>query len=54
LNWQSFSQVVFAFSVTPGLMATGLLCSVTIGLLGGILPAVRAARLPIASALCEL
>src|SRR5262249_38634969 len=54
LNWQSFSQVVFAFSVTPSLVGTGLLWSVMIGVLGGILPAIRAARLPVASALREL
>jgi putative ABC transport system permease protein len=53
LNWQSFSQVVFAFSVTPAPVATGVFWSVVIGLLGGILPAIRAARQPIASALRE-
>ena len=54
LNWQSFSQVVFAFRVTPALLAQGLALSLTMGLLGGLLPAVRAARVPVASALREL
>jgi putative ABC transport system permease protein len=54
LNWQSFSQVVFAFSVTPRLVGAGLLWSISIGVLGGILPAIRAARLPIAPGLREL
>jgi putative ABC transport system permease protein len=54
LNWQSFSQVVFAFTVTPELMLLGLAVSLALGLLGGLLPAVRAARIPIAAALREL
>jgi putative ABC transport system permease protein len=54
LNWQSFSQVVFSFRVTPGLMLAGLAASLIMGLLGGLLPAVRAARLPIATALRQL
>lgn len=54
LNWASFSQVVFAFRVTPALMATGLLVSLLMGLLGGLFPAIRAARMPIAVALREL
>ena len=54
LNWQSFSQVTFAFKVTPQLLLRGLLWAAVIGLVGGFLPALRAARLPIASALREL
>lgn len=54
INWQSFSQVAFAFRVTPTLLAQGLVCAVVIGLLGGLLPAIRAARLPIVTALREL
>jgi putative ABC transport system permease protein len=54
MNFQTFSQVAFAFRVTPGLLATGLFYALTIGLIGGLLPAVRAARLPISSALREL
>ena len=54
MNWQTFSQVAFAFKVTPELLITGLVYSLAMGLLGGLLPAIRAARLPIASALREL
>ena len=54
MNFQSFSQVAFAFRVTPSLLAQGLACAVIMGLLGGILPAIRAARLPIVNALREL
>ena len=43
MNWQSFSQVAFAFAVTPGLLMRGLAYSTVIGLLGGLLPAIRAA-----------
>jgi len=54
INWQSFSQVAFAFRVSPRLLGQGLVCAVVMGLLGGLLPAVRAARLPIVTALREL
>jgi putative ABC transport system permease protein len=54
LNWQSFSQVAFAFDVTPTLILFGILLAMVIGLIGGIFPAIRAARLPIAAALREL
>lgn len=54
MNWQSFSQVAFAFAVTPRLLLQGMLFALTIGLLGGLLPAVRAARLPVVTALREL
>ena len=54
MNFQSFSQVAFAFKVTPELLVRGIVWSLLIGLVGGLLPAVRAARLPIASALREL
>jgi putative ABC transport system permease protein len=54
MNWQSFSQVTFAFAVTPQLLVQGVIWATFIGLIGGLLPAVRAARLPIASALREL
>lgn len=48
---QNFTQVAFSFAVTPGLVARGLLWAVAIGLLGGLFPAVRAARLPVVVAL---
>jgi putative ABC transport system permease protein len=54
MNFQTFSQVAFAFRVTPALLATGLFYALLMGLIGGLLPAVRAARLPISSALREL
>lgn len=54
MNFQTFSQVAFAFQVTPGLLVTGLVYALLMGLVGGLFPAVRAARLPIPSALREL
>jgi putative ABC transport system permease protein len=54
LNWQSFSQVAFAFKVTSGLLVMGSILALAIGLIGGLLPAIRAARLPVATALREL
>jgi len=54
MNFQTFSQVAFAFRVTPALFITGLIYALAIGLIGGLLPAVRAARLPISKALREL
>jgi putative ABC transport system permease protein len=54
INWQSFSQITFAFAVTPSLLLQGLLYSALIGLVGGLLPAIRAARLPVARALREM
>jgi putative ABC transport system permease protein len=54
LNFQTFSQVAFAFAVTPSLLVQGLIYALGMGLVGGLLPAVRAARLPIPSALREL
>jgi putative ABC transport system permease protein len=54
LNFDTFSQVAFTFSVTPGLLGTGIGIALLMGFLGGLLPAVRAARLPVATALREL
>ena len=53
MNWQSFSQVTFAFRVTPELLVSGAIGATIIGLIGGIFPAIRAARLPIATGLRE-
>jgi putative ABC transport system permease protein len=53
INWQSFSQVAFAFAVTPQLLLLAIIWAALLGMLGGLLPAIRAARLPIASALRE-
>ena len=47
----AFAQVVFALTVTRGLIITGVLWACVIGLLGGFFPALRAARLPVAEAL---
>lgn len=54
MNFQSFSQVAFAFTVTPALLVRGLFYAVIMGVLGGLLPALRAARLPITTALRQL
>jgi putative ABC transport system permease protein len=54
INWQSFSQVAFAFDVSPQLLLQGIIGAVLIGLIGGLFPAIRAARLPVATALREL
>lgn len=53
LNYQSFSQVSFQFRVTPPLLAAGVAYALLLGLVGGLLPAIRAARLPVATALRE-
>jgi len=48
---QSFTQVVFNFQVTPVLVVRGLVISIVIGMIGGLLPAIRAARLPVVDSL---
>lgn len=53
LNGPSFSQVVFDFAVTPDLLTQGMYAALGIGLFGGLLPAIRAARQPVALALRE-
>jgi putative ABC transport system permease protein len=54
MNFQSFSQVAFAFAVTPSLLAAALAYAIIMGLAGGLLPAIRAARLPIVTALRQI
>ena len=54
MNWSSFSQVAFQFAVTPPLIALGTAFALVIGLIGGLFPAIRAARMPVATALREL
>ena len=54
MNFQTFSQVAFAFRVTPQLLVLGLTYALLMGLVGGIFPAIRAARQPIPVALREL
>jgi len=54
MNFSTFSQVAFAFQVTPQLLVMGLVYALLMGLVGGLFPAIRAARLPIPAALREL
>lgn len=54
LNFQSFSQMAFAFHITPKLMFEGIIFAVIMGLAGGIVPAFRAARMKPADALREI
>ncbi len=51
LNWQSFSELAFSFTLTPRIVVTSMLFAVLMGVIGGFLPAVRAARLSIVDAL---
>jgi putative ABC transport system permease protein len=48
---QSFSEIAFAFRITPEIVLTGMAFAVVMGILGGLLPALRGARMPITSAL---
>ena len=54
INWQTFTQIAFAFAVTPSLLVQGLASALLMGFVGGMLPAIRAARLPVVTALREL
>ncbi|MEM9301084.1 MAG: ABC transporter permease [Pseudomonadota bacterium] len=54
LNFSSFTQLVFAFAVTPELLVQGIVLAVIIGVVGGLTPAIRAARMPITTALREV
>jgi putative ABC transport system permease protein len=54
INWQTFSHLAFAFRVTPLLLLWGLMFALLMGLVGGVPPAIRAARAQIAVALREL
>jgi putative ABC transport system permease protein len=54
LNWRTFSQVSFAFRVTPRLLETAILITLPMGLIGGLFPAIRAGTMPIATALREV
>jgi putative ABC transport system permease protein len=53
LNWSSFSQLTFAFDVSLPLLVQGVVFALLIGFFGGLFPALRAARQPIATALRE-
>jgi putative ABC transport system permease protein len=54
MNWQTFSQVAFAFRVTPQTLVSAIILSAIIGVCGGLFPAIRAARRPIAQSLREI
>ena len=54
MNWQSFSQVAFAFAVTPSLLIQAMFYATIMGLFGGLLPAWKAARMPVVTALRQL
>ena len=51
MNWQSFSELAFRFTLTPEIVGKSLVFALAMGLAGGFLPAVRAARLKIVDAL---
>ena len=50
-NWASFSEVAFKFRITPGILLSGLVASVVLGVIGGYFPARNAARRTVAEAL---
>ncbi len=54
MNMTSFSELAFKFRITPALLGAGLLFSALMGAVGGLLPALRAARIPVARALREI
>ncbi|MBK5277034.1 MAG: ABC transporter permease [Desulfuromonadales bacterium] len=53
MNWQTFSELAFSFTLTFDIVLKSLLFSVIMGLIGGVIPAVRASRLKIVDALRE-
>lgn len=54
INFQTFSNLAFAFKITPELLVGGIGFALIMGVVGGLFPAIRAARLPVATALREL
>jgi putative ABC transport system permease protein len=54
MNFATFSQLTFAFTVTPALLVQGLIYALILGFIGGLLPSLRAAKLPITTGLREL
>ncbi len=54
MNFQTFSHLAFAFSVTPTLLGIGMIFALVMGLIGGVPPAIRAANRPVVAALREL
>jgi ABC-type antimicrobial peptide transport system permease subunit len=53
MNWQTFSELAFSFTLTADIAAKSLIFSLVMGLVGGVLPAIRASRLKIVDALRE-
>jgi putative ABC transport system permease protein len=51
INWQTFSHLAFAFKITPGLFVSGIVFALLMGFIGGVPPALRAIRRPVAVAL---
>ena len=51
MSFNSFSETVFEFRITPWLATKGMIFAVVVGLAGSLLPALRAARLPVITAL---
>src|SRR5476649_798875 len=51
MGMETFSEIVFEFRVTPALVLEGVIFAATVGLIGTLLPAIRAARLPVIAAL---
>jgi putative ABC transport system permease protein len=54
INWQTFSSLAFAFKITTALLVEGIFFALAMGIVGGLLPAIRAASSPVATALREL
>jgi putative ABC transport system permease protein len=54
MNFATFSQITFAFQVTPMVLVLGVVYALILGFIGGLLPSLRAARLPITTGLREL
>jgi len=51
MSFDTFSEVAFQFRITPGLAAEGVAFALVVGFMGSLLPAIRASRLPVISAL---
>jgi len=54
MNWQTFSHLAFAFRITPDLLLRGIIFALSMGVAGGLLPAIHAAVRPVAAALRSL
>jgi len=54
MNFQTFSNLAFAFKITPELLVKGVLFALVMGVVGGLLPAIRAAAMPVATAIRSL